>query len=131
MSMFEKADRMKLRFDTPKGPLAVEDLWDLPLTSTTGKANLDDIAKGLFRQLKESDEVSFVQPTQSTDKTTQLKFDIVKHVIEVRVAERDATELARVNKEKKQLVLGIIAQKENEQLTNSSLDELRAMVQSM
>ena len=131
MSMFEKADRMKLRFDTVKGPLAAEDLWDLPLTSTTGRANLDDIAKGLFRQLKESDEVSFVQPAQSTDKVTQLKFEIVKHVIEVRVAERDAAELARKNKEKKQLILGIIAQKENEQLSNTSLDELRTMVQSM
>lgn len=131
MSMFEKANRMKLRFDTPKGPLAAEDLWDLPLTSTTGKANLDDIAKGLFRQLKESDEISFVQPAPSADKATQLKFDIVKHVIEVRVTERDAAELERKNKEKKQLILGIIAQKENEQLSNTSLDELRAMVQSM
>ena len=131
MSMFEKADRMKLRFETPKGPLAAEDLWDLPLTSTTGKANLDDIAKGLFRQLKESGEVSFVQPAKTTDTATQLKFDIVKHIIEVRVAERDAAALAQANKEKKQLILGIIAQKENEALSQTSLDELRAMVQSM
>lgn len=131
MSMFEKATRLKLRFDTPKGPLAAEDLWDLPLTSTTGRANLDEIAKGLFRQLKESDEVSFVQPTQTADKATQLKFDIVKHVIEVRVAERDASELARANKEKKQLILSIIAQKEVEQFSNTSLDELKAMVNSM
>ena len=131
MSMFEKADRLKLRFDTVKGPLATEDLWDLPLTSTTGKANLNDIAKGLFRQLKESDEVSFVDAVTVANTTTQLRFDIVKHVIEVRVAERDAAALAQANKEKKQLILGIIAQKENEQLSNTSLDELRALAQSL
>lgn len=132
MSMFEKANRMKLRFDTDKGTLVVEDLWDLPLTSHTGKANLDDIAKGMFRQMKERDEVSFVHPTSNNqDAVTQLKFDIVKHIIEVRVLERDATELERKNKEKKQMILGIIAQKENEALSNTSLDELLAMVQSL
>ena len=31
--MFQKASRLKLRFDSPKGLLSVEDLWDLPLTS--------------------------------------------------------------------------------------------------
>ncbi len=132
MSMFEKASRAKLRFESPQGPLAAEDLWDLPLTSLlTGKANLNDLAKGLFRQLKDSGEVSFVDPTTTADAATQLKFDIVKHVIEVRVAERDAAAVAQANKEKKQLILGIIAQKENEALSNTSLDELRAMVQSL
>lgn len=125
MSMFEKANRVKLRFHTEQGMLSVEDMWDLSLTK------LDNVAKGLFRQLKESDEVSFVKPVPSDDKGTQLKFDIVKHIIEVRVAERDAAELARQNKEKKQLILGIIAQKENEALSQTSLDELRAMVTSM
>lgn len=129
--MFEKASRLKLRFDTPKGQLSVEDLWDLPLTSATGKANLDDIAKDLFRELKDEGDVSFVTPARSSNKVTQLKFEIAKYVIGVRIAERDAAELARANKEKKQLVLGIIAQKENEALTNTSLEELKAMVESM
>ena len=51
--MFEKASRAKIRFETSKGSLTVEDLWDLPLTSNTGKADLDDIARGLHSQLKE------------------------------------------------------------------------------
>lgn len=129
--MFEEANRLKLRFDTPKGALTAEDLWDLPLTSTTGKANLDDIAKGLFRQLKDEENVSFVSPSKSKDKTVQMKFDIVKHIIDVRVAERNAAETARQNKEKKDMILGIIAQKENEKLTGASLEELRAMVESL
>lgn len=129
--MFEKANRLKLRFDTSKGMMSVEDLWDLPLTSATGKANLDDIAKGLFRQLKDEGDVSFVNPSASKDKTLQMKFDIVKHIIDVRVAENAATETARANREKKQMILGIIAQKENEQLTSASLEDLQRMVESL
>ena len=34
--MFEQAARLKLRFETSRGLLSVEDLWDLPLTSARG-----------------------------------------------------------------------------------------------
>lgn len=131
MDMFEKADRLKLRFDTVKGALSVEDLWDLPLTSGAGKANLDDVAKGLFRQLKDEGDVSFVTPSVSKDKTIQMKFDIVKHIIDVRVAENATAEQARANREKKQLILSIIAQKENEQLSNASLEDLQRLAESL
>ena len=63
--MFEKATRRKLRFTSAAGLLSTEDLWDLPLTSATGKANLDDIAKALNRRLKDAEEVSFVAPERA------------------------------------------------------------------
>jgi hypothetical protein len=129
--MFETASRLKLRFDTSKGQLAVEDLWDLPLTSNTGKANLDDVARGLHRQLKNGDDVSFVERSQKSDEMVQLKFDIVKHVIDVRLAENDAAALARSNKEKKQQIQAIIAQKENESLMGASLEELKRIADSL
>ena len=47
MDIFEQASRLKLRFPSPLGTLSTEDLWHLPLTSTTGKANLNDIGKAL------------------------------------------------------------------------------------
>lgn len=129
--MFEKASRKKLRFESPKGFLSVEDLWDLPLTSSTGRANLDDIARGLHRQLNNSNDVSFVVKEQKSDETIQLGFDIVKHIIDIRIAENEAQLVAKANKEKKQMLLGIIAQKENEQLLNMPMDELKKIVDSM
>lgn len=92
--MFQQASRLQLRFSSPKGELTTEDLWLLPLTSATGKANLDDIAKGLFRALKSDENVSFVAPERKSDPRTQLAFDIVKHIIDVRVAENAAAAAA-------------------------------------
>lgn len=130
--MFEKASRLGLRFETHKGLLTVEDLWNLPLTSIRhDRANLDDIAVGLFRQLKESDTESFVKKAAKKDDTVQLAFDIVKHIIDVRIAEDEAAAIAKANAEKKRRILEIIAHKEDEQLTGLSLDDLKAMVQTL
>ena len=129
--MFDKAFRQKLRFESSMGQLSVEDLWDLPLTARSGKANLDDIAKELHHQLKNGDDISFVIQSKKSDETIQLKFDIVKHIIDVRLAEQSAAETLRSNKEKKQQLLAIISQKENEGLMNTSLDELKKMAESL
>lgn len=133
-TMFVYASRIKLRFNSPRGLLTVEDLWDLPLQSTSGKANLDDIAKALFKKLQET-EVSFVKPEGVTtgDKPdaaamNQVALDIVKHIIAVKIAERDEAAAATRNRQRKQHILGIIAQKENEALLGSSLDDLRKML---
>jgi len=103
----------------------------LPLMARSGKANLDDIAKELHHQLKNGDDISFVIQSKKSDETIQLKFDIVKHIIDVRLAEQSAAETLRSNKEKKQQLLAIIAQKENEGLMNTSLDELKKMAESL
>jgi hypothetical protein len=131
MSMFERATRLNLRFDSPMGPLMIEDLWSLPLTSVTRKANLDDIAKAQFALLKSDANVSFVEPTRKSNDIDQLKFDIVKHIIDVRLAENALAAAAKANREKKQLILGIIAQKENETLLGASMDDLRKMADAL
>lgn len=133
MELFQQASRLKLRFDSPKGLLSVEDLWDLPLTSGAGKANLDDIAKGLNRLLKESrEEVSFVKPvTNSIATEVQLAFDICKTVIDVRVAERDAKVEAEKRRETKQRILELIEKKKDQSLEGKSLEELMTMANSL
>lgn len=129
--MFEKCSRLKVRFDTNKGQLSIEDLWDLPLTSGTGKANLDDVARELYNQLKGDSSVSFVEKDKKSDPVLQLKFDVIKHVIDVRVAENETQRQARANAEKKQRLLAIIADKEQESVKSMSLDDLKAMVAAL
>lgn len=131
--MFEKAARLKIRFNTDRGQLTVEDLWQLPLTSATGRINLDDIAKGLQRDVRASAETtSFVDDAaDGPSEDLQLAFDIVKHVIAVRKAERDEAKSAEKKREDKQKILALIADKQDEALKGKSLEELTAMVEAM
>ncbi len=129
--MFEKAARAKIRFDSPRGLLTVEDLFTLPLKSASGKANLDDIARQLSKELKSSDTESFVDDTVTVDSTVSLKLDIVKHVISVLKVEAAEREKIAANRDKKQHILSIIARKQDDVLGNASLEELTAMLNTL
>lgn len=128
--MFDIATRNKLRVATQVGHISVEDLWDLPLTSNGRSLNLDDIAIELNKQVKATaDQVSFVNPTKdATNESLLLAFDIVKHIISVKVAERDAAAVRKELHDKKQRILSLIDQKKNEKLAEKTVEELEAMV---
>ncbi len=130
--MFEKAARLKLRFESSNGALSVEDLWDLPLTGgTANKTNLDKIAMALSRQLKEEATESFVNKPPRPNGELQLKFDIVKHVIDVRMAEAEAAKNKADSKAKKDRIMEIIAKKQDAALENASTEELLKMVEAL
>lgn len=130
MSIFEQAARLKLRFATSAGQLAVEDLWDLPLTSKTGRTNLNDLAVVYHRALQ-TETVSFVDAAPAADPTVQLRFDLVKHVIDVRVAENAVRAAEAEKAAKKQRILALLAEKEDATLRDMSQDELRALLASL
>lgn len=126
--MFEKAVRLKLRFGSSQGGLTVEDLWDLPLTSTGNRASLNNVAQGISRSLKQASEEDFVSPVKKTDEIFQLQLDIVKHVIAVRQAENAVAREAVDRREKKARLLELIGRKQDQALEGKPLEELQAMV---
>lgn len=129
--MFEQATRMKLRFTTPQGQLTVEDLWDLPLTSTTNRANLDAIAVGLYTELNNGAGMSFVSASTPKNAEIELKFAIVKHIIDVKKTENAAKVDAQARKQQREQLLQLIDQKEKEQLGSKSIEELRQMAEKL
>lgn len=132
MNIFEQATRAKIRFTTPNGMLGVEDLWDLPLVSRRSNlANLDDIARYLDAELKSSASVSFVNEVSETNAATKLAFDVVLHIINVKLAEQKAASLAADNREKKQRIMAIIEQKQAEALSASSIEDLQQMLNAL
>lgn len=133
MDIFQLASRQKLRFETVQGAVTTEDLWDLPLTTTSRtRVNLDEIAIGLDQQIKNMGETtSFVRKTTRVNETLKLKFAIVKSIIDLRLEEQEAAEAVAENAQKKQRILEIIANKQDEELASKSVDELKALVGSL
>jgi hypothetical protein len=125
VNIFEAAARAKLRFETHKGLINAEDLWDLPLTSSTGRVCLDGIAMDLHRQLRTTAEVvSFVDDKATTDPMVQLRFDIVKHVIEQRKKENADAATAKARAETKQRLLEALAKRQDSALDAMSEEDL-------
>lgn len=128
-NLFEAASRQKLRFDSKVGLLSVEDLWELPLTSAN-KANLDAIAIDLNRQLKSTEE-SFVSTQSTQNAALNLRFEIVKYIITVRVAENQAKVDERNRAARKEQLEEILAQKKNEGLQAMSIEDLEAELKAL
>jgi len=128
MDIFEQASRQALRFPSPVGHLTTEQLWDLPLTGQTeGRANLDSMARAFHSELKSLEEVSFVDVRPNPRKAElELQFEIVKHIIDVKLAERDAAKRAVEARERKELLLATLASKQKDALAAMSEEELKA-----
>lgn len=122
--IFEFATRNKVRFPF-KGMISVEDLWDLSLT------NLDSIYKTLNKQVKQSEEESLLNTKANVDTELEVQIAIVKHIVSVKLVEKEAAEKASAKKAQKQKIMSIIATKENEALQNSSIDDLKKMLDEL
>jgi hypothetical protein len=123
-NIFEYAVRNKVRFPF-KGLISVEDLWDLSVT------NLDFIYKTLNKQIKESEEESLLSIKTNVDTELEVQIAIVKHIVSTKLAEQVAREKAAAKKSQKQKIMSIIATKEDEALQNSSVDDLKKMLDKL
>ena len=124
MNIFEYAVRNKIRFPF-KGMISAEDLWDLSL------ANLDSIYKTLNKQIKQSEEESLLTTKTNVDTELEVQIAIVKYIVSVKLEEQNAREKAAAKKAQKQKIMSIIATKEDEALQNSSVDDLKKMLEEL
>lgn len=123
-NIFEYAVRNKVRFPF-KGMISVEDLFDLSLT------NLDSIYKTLNKQVKQSEEESLLSTKASVDTELEVQIAIVKHIVAVKLEEQESREKAAARKAQKQKIMSIMAAKQDENLRNSSIDELQKMLNAL
>lgn len=120
--MYKEAAKLKLRFVTTRGSLSVEQLYDLPL------AELDVLAVSLQEEYKESGKKSFLIAKSAKDKIAKLRFDIVLDVLNTKVDEAKAITEEQERKAHNQKILGLIADKQDEELKGKSVKELEKML---
>jgi len=125
MNLFEAATRQKYRFETAKGLVSVEELWDLNLVS------LDIMARSINKQIKESEEESFIKPMSNKDAHLVNKLELLKHIINVRLEEKEASKSRAEKQAQLNTLKEIAARKADEVLTSKSLEEIQAMIEKL
>ena len=130
-NIFELATIKKLRFQSKRGNLTVEDLWDIPLKTTVkSDVSLDEIAVELQKTLQSS-VVSFVDKDSKDDVVTvdnKLRFEIVIYIIEKRVAMGKQRKLMNERKAELETFQSILRSARIEQLKSLSVEELEAKI---
>ena len=123
--MYKKAAELKLRIQTSRGELSVEQLFSLPMSV------LSNLVKGLKKELKkdDDDELSFLDDTKSpVNEVAQLKFNIVKDIYLTKKVKRDTEKIASDNKAHNQKILEKIANLQDDKLDKMSEEELFAQL---
>lgn len=117
VNMFEVATRSKMRFSY-KGQISVEDMWDLSLPA------LDSVFKALNSQMKQVKEESLLSTKSKADEILELQIEIVKHIVSVKLAEKEAREKAVAKKEMRQKIMQIKAARQDKALLEASDEDL-------
>ncbi len=120
-NIFEYAARNKVRFPY-RGLVSVEDLWDLPVTE------LDKVFKTLNSQVKRAQEESLLNTKSKEDEAVEIQIAVVKHIVSVKLAEKEAREKALENKEKRQKIMEIMDARNKKALENASDEDLQKML---
>lgn len=123
-NLFIMATNQKFRFPF-KGQVSVEDLWDLNV------CDLDSVFKTLNSQMKQTSEESLLATKSSADHVLEAKISIVKFIVSTKLAEAEAKRIRVEQLEKRNRIAEILADKQDEELRGKSVEELKAMLNSM
>lgn len=123
MSAFKTASKKKLRFASQRGGLlSTEDLWDLSLDS------LDRMAVELNEKL--TGQKSFIGRSRK-NVLDQLRFDVVKEVIETKLEENAKARTAAARNAELAFLKELERRKQTEELEGLSLEEIQTRVKAL
>jgi hypothetical protein len=129
--MYKIASRKKLRIQTNRGMLSVEQLWDL------SKEDIGELAKSIRKRINDQkgvtgdSELDFLKPSAQTEETIdELTFRILKDIYQTKQAEEDKAHRRAAARENNRKILELIAKKQDQELENKSIEELEKMLQN-
>jgi hypothetical protein len=131
INIFELASRTKVRFDTTRGEVMIEQLWDMPLTSKTG-FDLDSVGQLIVSELELINNRSLVNtsPNPRAGELT-LKLDLIKHVIAVKQQENAERAAKAERAEKRKKLIDLLDKKQDEAMGALSVDEIKAQLTAL
>ena len=122
MEMFAEATRHAFRYNSTKGALTTEQLWELPLT---GAFSLNAVATEVTNSIKSMGEDSFVEVTPNPDLAlAKKKLEVLKYVRDYKLEEKAAKQKAAERAAKRAKLLEILNNKENEAMSAMSKEEI-------
>lgn len=127
--MFEEATRKQFRFNSVKGLLTVEDLWAMKLTSRDN-FDLNTVAQEIYKKINDATEKSFVSEVRA-DTTNETKLDIVKFIIEYKLAKQAAAETRKVNISRRAAIDDAIEAKRLNELADMSVADLEKLKETL
>lgn len=125
MDIFEKASKVRIRFASTKGLLTTEDLWALSLRQ------LNTLAKGLNKTLKDAVEEDFLEAANKADTETKLGFDIVLHILRFKEAEGKTRAEAADKKAEKAKLLAVLDRKQDASLEGMTEEQIKQKIDAL
>ena len=123
--MFKQAAQLKLRFQTNKGVVSTEQLWDLSQTDLA--SSIKAVKKILVKN--DDDELSFLTDTGSTvDVENTLRFNILKDVYLTKKKYQEELRDKHATEEHNKKILALISDKQEDALKGKTIEELEALL---
>lgn len=123
--LFKQATQNKYRFESTKGLLTVEDLWDLSLTA------LDNVAVTLDEQIQKAGRKSFIERRAASTTELDNKLEIVKVIIADKQAEKEASKVRADKLAQKAFLTDLLNKKKLTQLEGLSVEEIQAQLNAL
>lgn len=132
-NIFEYATRNKLRFASVKGELTVEQLWDVPLRSRGSDSfNLNSVALYAHRALEAVSAMNFVDTAKTAEHARlEAALEVVKYVIDTKLVEEKAAKKRADNKQEREKLLAILAEKQDGKLSELSEKDLQKRIAAL
>ncbi len=124
-TLFVIAARNKYRFESTKGLLQVEDLYDLNLTS------LDNIAVALDEKIQKLGRKTFIEKRTNSTKELEEKLEIIKFVIQTKQKEDEERKAKQAASQQREFLKALREKKQLAQLENLSLEEIEKQIAAL
>lgn len=124
MSNFEKASKVKLRFDI-NGNCTTEDLWDF------SKEKLADYEVLLQERIEKQGKSNRFAKKKATTAADELRLAIVSHIIDIKIAEEEESAQSIIKKQEREKLLALLSKKQEEKLSELSEDEILSKLESL